>query len=179
VWTFWYLKRDGAMQTLSNYEDSIKKIGDFQSVESFWKIYNHIIRPGDAPFSVDYFCFRDGVRPMWEDSENKNGGKFVLRAPKQRGKAARWWEDVLLAVLGGQFAVPSDEICGVIVSIRPGKEVFSIWTKRAGDEALKKIIYDTLKDIFGLPSHYSIDYRTHAESENQSIKGDEIVEPAT
>ena len=35
-------------------------------VEGFWAIYNHTIRAGDAPFPVDLFCFREGIKPLWE-----------------------------------------------------------------------------------------------------------------
>jgi len=34
--------------------------------EDFWGIYNHIVRPTDAPFPLDYHLFRQNVKPMWE-----------------------------------------------------------------------------------------------------------------
>nr|XP_015196006.1 PREDICTED: eukaryotic translation initiation factor 4E type 2-like [Lepisosteus oculatus] len=52
---------------------------------------------------------------MWEDEANKNGGKWIIRLRK--GLASRFWENIILAMLGEQFMV-GEEICGVVVSIR-------------------------------------------------------------
>ena len=50
---------------------------------------------------------------MWEDEDNKNGGRFMVRAQKQKRVASKWWEDIVLALIGDQFEA-GDEICGVV-----------------------------------------------------------------
>jgi len=50
-----------------------------------------------------------------QDEANKNGGKWIIRLRK--GLASRFWENIILAMLGEQFMV-GEEICGVVVSIR-------------------------------------------------------------
>ena len=67
---------------------------------------------------------------MWEDEENKRGGKWIMRLKK--GIADRYWEDLLLALIGDQFAEAGEEVCGAVVSVRSGEDVFSIWTKNDG-----------------------------------------------
>lgn len=52
---------DGAQ---TEYEKSIKKIGGFTTVEGFWQLYNHLVRPNDVPHTTDYHLFREGKR-LW------------------------------------------------------------------------------------------------------------------
>lgn len=54
----------------------------------------HLRRPSseERPTNCDYHVFREGIRPMWEDSENQAGGKWIVRLKK--GLAARYWEDL-------------------------------------------------------------------------------------
>ena len=97
-----------------------------RQVDDFWQLYVHMRRPqDDRPTVCDYHVFREGIRPMWEDERNINGGKWIVRLKK--GVAQRYWEDILLAVLGGQFRVGSDEICGVVLSVRYNEDLLSIW----------------------------------------------------
>ena len=49
----------------------------------------------------------------------------------RKGVATRYWEDVLLAVIGGQFRVGADEICGAVLSVRYQEDLLSIWNKSA------------------------------------------------
>lgn len=50
-----------------------------------------------------------------QDESNRNGGKWIIRLRK--GLASRFWENIILAMLGEQFMV-GEEICGAVVSIR-------------------------------------------------------------
>ena len=63
-------------------------------VEDFWRLYVHLRRPvDDRPTVCDYHVFREGIKPMWEDETNVNGGKWIVRLKK--GVAARYWEDLV------------------------------------------------------------------------------------
>lgn len=115
-YTFWYSRRTPGRPTSSqSYEQNIKQIGTFASVEQFWKFYSHMVRPGDLTGHSDFHLFKEGIKPMWEDDANKNGGKWIIRLRK--GLASRCWENLILAMLGEQFMV-GEEICGAVVSVR-------------------------------------------------------------
>jgi len=45
--------------------------------------------------------FLEGVKPMWEDENHKEGGGWSLRISK--GFANKVWEDLVLAFIGEQF----------------------------------------------------------------------------
>jgi translation initiation factor 4E len=76
----------------------MKKFASFQTIEHFWRIYNHLIRPNDFKTTTDYHLFKDGIKPTWEDPQNQKGGKWMVRLKK--GLASRYWEDLILAIIG-------------------------------------------------------------------------------
>ena len=72
---------------------------------------------------------------MWEDEENKKGGKWIVRLKK--GVADRYWEDLLLIIVGDQFAEAGEEVCGAVLSVRSGEDVLSVWTRIDGGRNIK------------------------------------------
>jgi hypothetical protein len=105
------------------------------TAQQFWKVYSHLRRPSALPTVSDYHFFRDGIRPVWEDEENRRGGKWIIRL--KRGVSDRYWEDLLMAMIGDQFAEAAEEVCGAVLSVRSGEDVFSIWTKNDGGRNVK------------------------------------------
>jgi len=87
-----YCKEKGS----ENYEESVKKIGTFSTVEDFWFFYSHLIRPHDVIVPTDFHLFIQGIKPTWEDEENLNGGKWMVRCKK--GFSTRLWEDLVTKI---------------------------------------------------------------------------------
>jgi len=57
----------------------------------------------------------------------------------KKGIASRYWEDIILAIIGEQFDVGS-EVCGAVLSVRSNEDIVSIWNKSADNlEAVNKI----------------------------------------
>ncbi|XP_016347593.1 eukaryotic translation initiation factor 4E type 2-like isoform X1 [Sinocyclocheilus anshuiensis] len=161
-YSFWYSRRTpGRPASTQSYEQNIKQIGSFASVEQFWRFYSHMIRPGDLTGHSDFHLFKEGVKPMWEDDANKSGGKWIIRLRK--GLASRCWENLILAMLGEQFMV-GEEICGAVVSVRFQEDIISIWNKTASDQATTARIRDTLRRVLNLPPNTIMEYKTHTDS---------------
>lgn len=152
-----------------NYEKSIKEIGNFKTVEGFWKIYNHLIRPNDLPNTMDYLLFKKGIKPMWEDPANKKGGKWIVRIPK--GTASRYWEDLVLAIIGEQFDV-GNEICGAVISVRFNEDIISLWNRNADNKEACSRIRDSINKVLNLPSFVECGYKSHDSSmhDNSSFR---------
>ena len=119
----------------SDYEKSTIALASFATVEAFWTVYTHLKRPSILPSVSDYHIFKKGIRPVWEDEENKRGGKWIVRLKK--GVADRYWEDLLLAIVGDQFAEAGEEVCGAVLSVRSGEDVLSVWTRIDGGRNIK------------------------------------------
>jgi len=132
TWIVWYRP---PTSKYSDYEKSTIPLVHFSTVESFWTVYTHLKRPSTLPSVSDYHIFKKGIRPVWEDEENKRGGKWIIRLKK--GVADRYWEDLLLAMVGDQFAEAGEEVCGAVLSVRSGEDVLSIWTRIDGGRNIK------------------------------------------
>eukprot|EP00590_Aulacoseira_subarctica_P003664 CAMPEP_0172414402 /NCGR_PEP_ID=MMETSP1064-20121228/1064_1 /TAXON_ID=202472 /ORGANISM="Aulacoseira subarctica , Strain CCAP 1002/5" /LENGTH=266 /DNA_ID=CAMNT_0013151055 /DNA_START=49 /DNA_END=847 /DNA_ORIENTATION=- len=145
------------------YESSIKEIATVSTVEEFWTVYDWLNRPNDLPNTTDFHFFRKGIKPTWEDPENVKGGKWLIRLKK--GLASRYWEEILLAMVGQQFhGVPAEEINGAVVSIRYAEDIISIWNRTAFDREITEKIRDGIKKILRLPGHVHMEYKPHQAS---------------
>ncbi|XP_049850492.1 eukaryotic translation initiation factor 4E type 2-like [Schistocerca gregaria] len=163
-WTFFFVKRQPAINLADTYEKNIKKIGGFGTVEEFWAFYNHLVRPNDQLIACDYHLFKTGIKPMWEDETNRKGGKFAFRVSKKRRLSSKYWEDLLLALVGDQFGEDGQDICGIVVSIRNTDDVFSVWTKNAANIEQRGRLAERIKQLLGLPPNLSLDYKSHDQS---------------
>lgn len=162
AYSLWYSKRtSGKLANPQAYDQNLKLIGSFHTVESFWSLYSHISRPCDLGSYSDFHLFKDGIKPMWEDDANKEGGKWIVRLRK--GLAARCWENLILAILGEQFMV-GEEICGAVISIRLHEDIISVWNRTANDQATTVRIRDTLRRVLNLPLNTIMEYKAHSES---------------
>lgn len=134
-WVFWYRPPVSKSNGFVEYEKTLHAMAGFETVEDFFTVYSHLKRPSSLPLVSDYHIFKKGIRPVWEDEENKKGGKWIVRLRK--GVADRYWEDLVLAIIGDQFAEASEEVCGAVLSVRNGEDILSIWTRNDGGRVLK------------------------------------------
>ncbi|CAO3592181.1 unnamed protein product [Absidia cylindrospora] len=171
-WVFWFMHCSPGSK-ITNYEDQMKPIATFSSIEEFWAVYSHINRPHDLPTISDYHLFKHGVRPMWEDAANIQGGKWIVRVKK--GLASRYWENLVLAIIGDQFDV-QDEICGAVLSIRNSEDIISIWNKTSSNGRINLKIRDTVKKVLNLPQDTTMEYKSHnvALRDNSSFRNTDV-----
>lgn len=66
--------------------DDMRRVITFDSVEEFWGLYNNIVPPSQLPGKANYYLFKDGIIPAWEDAQNKNGGKWAIQVPRDKTK---------------------------------------------------------------------------------------------
>jgi translation initiation factor 4E len=124
--------------------EDIRRVINFDSVEEFWGLYNNIVPPSALPQKANYYLFKDGIIPAWEDEANKNGGKWSIQLPKDKNRANvdKMWLYTMLAAIGETFDphltdpeysehLTDSLVTGVIVSTRPQFYRLSIWTRLA------------------------------------------------
>ncbi|KAI1497583.1 translation initiation factor eIF 4e-like domain-containing protein [Biscogniauxia marginata] len=165
TWVFWYRPPITKANGYIEYDKTLHAMMSIKTVEDFWLAYSHLKRPSSLPTVSDYHLFKKGVRPIWEDDENKNGGKWILRLKK--GVADRYYEDLLMACVGDQFGDEADEVCGVVLSMRNGEDVLSIWTRSTGQKVLK--IRETMRRVLNCPPETRIEFKSHDVSMQQRV----------
>ncbi|ESK97783.1 eukaryotic translation initiation factor 4e member 2 [Moniliophthora roreri MCA 2997] len=188
TWIFWFRQHRAPGNKIINYEEGIKKISAFSSVESFWSLWTHLTPPSALQPTTDYLLFHSGIRrPVWEDPLNITGGKWIIRLKK--GVADRIWEDLVLAILGDQFdecrqasdgggevasswedSSDSDtewpEICGCTISVRQSEDIVSLWNRVEVDIKVRERIRDTMRKVLHLPPSTIMEYKTNNDSMN-------------
>lgn len=159
VWTLWYLEKDRTKA----WEDMQNEIMSFDTVEDFWSLYNHIKPPSEIKVGSDYSMFKKGIRPMWEDAANRQGGRWVITLNKNaKSDLDTLWLDVLLCLIGEAFQ-HSQEICGAVVNIRAKTNKISVWTAN-GDHAEAALeIGQKLRECLRL-GKYVLQYELHRDT---------------
>ena len=172
-YTFWYHRRRGDKKNV-DYNESTKQVETFGTVEQFWAVYDHIVRPNDFKVTTDYHLFKKGIKPTWEDPANNSGGKWMVRLKK--GLASRYWEELVLAIIGEQFDV-GQEICGAVVSVRNSEDIISVWNKNSDNKEATNKIRDQMRRILKLPSFISVEYKKHvdAKADGSSFRNPSMV----
>lgn len=195
-WTLWFdsaSKQDKA----KSWDEALVKVISFSSVEEFWSLYNNIVPPSLIHPNSNYYLFKEGVKPAWEDPANSKGGKWSVQLP--RGKYSdqidNFWLYTMLAAIGETLETPyvapsstsappseatnqsspqsfSNEITGVIVSSRKAFYRINIWTRSSSQQDKSKIenIGKHFKyGVLGLESNFKISERDKVSSDCEFV----------
>lgn len=131
-WTLWFTKPPSGKG--DNWNDLLKEVVTFTSVEEFWGIYNNITPVSELGLKADYHLFKKGVRPEWEDLQNKHGGKWSFSFREKRlTPIDELWLHAQLAAIGETLEDDGDnEVMGVVVNVRKGFYRVGLWTRTVG-----------------------------------------------
>jgi len=172
-WSVWYDKKQSndSKQQKNNKEawkQNLHKVGDFNTVLSFWRYYAWTKKPSDLEKGTSLYVFRGDVEPMWESFPN--GGCWFIRFDRNHvasGVIDRVWEELLLAVVGEQFRTP--ELAGVSLAARQNQNrvshIISIWNKDSRiKQAAKFRIGERLKVLLHLAADSTIEYKMFSKA---------------
>jgi translation initiation factor 4E len=135
-WVLWYDNPRLAPEG-TDWKDNLKNCGSFSTIQEFWTLFNHVKPASHLSVNSNYHLFKEGVIPMWEDPENKHGGKFVLTIPKKDSKEGRcdeWWLYTVLAIVGETIDLNGNQVCGAVVSIRKSQDRIALWLRTSDKE---------------------------------------------
>jgi len=130
-WTLWYFKNDRS----KNWEDNLKRVITFSTVEDFWALYNHIEVVSQLGNGCDYSLFKQGIEPAWEDKANEKGGRWIFVLDKRTSKQCldKYWLEVLMCLVGEAFGENGPIVNGAVVNIRPKADKVSVWLSDSCD----------------------------------------------
>jgi len=184
-WTLWFTKPSSGR--VDNWNDLLKEVITFDSVEEFWGVHNNVAPVSELALKSDYHLFKAGVRPEWEDPQNKYGGKWSYQYKDKRNvDVDRLWLQVMMGAIGETLEEEDDgEVMGVVVNVRKGFYRIGVWTRTIGksvsgrgegdvtggkgrsNEKSKDIIMtigQRFKEILELPSNEQVEFSGHTES---------------
>ena len=102
------------------------------------------------------YIFKKGIKPMWSDESNKEGGKFNFSIKRYTDIK---WESLLIMILGRQIGEEDSDICGLTLSIRSQEDFISVWTKNSENSTSKSKIKSMLLYLLNETPNYNTEIR--------------------
>ncbi|RMZ80611.1 hypothetical protein DV738_g2546, partial [Chaetothyriales sp. CBS 135597] len=161
TWSLWFTKPPSSKG--DNWNDLLKEVVTFDTVEEFWGVYVNLA------VKSDYHLFKKGVKPEWEDPQNKHGGKWSYSyKDKKLINIDELWLHAQLAAIGETLEDEGDnEVMGVVVNVRKGFYRIGLWTrttgKAGGKDALMKI-GARFKEVLQVGNNDVIEFSGHTDA---------------
>jgi len=175
--SFWYRISDDIVQYQAPkqaldkkiYETQVKKIHEFDTVEEFWGIFQHLRKPDSCKPGIEFMMFKEPIKPMWEDEYNKNGGKISIKLRKEYTTII--WEEMIFALIGGILPKEmKEEINGIVVTSRKEFNTLQIWFKTF-DENINKDLVQCIKDLLVIPDEVNLEIKQFNKNKSEKKTG--------
>ena len=90
---------------------------------------NHIELCSKLHTGCDYSLFKAGIKPMWEDTRNCQGGRWLINLDKKQRtlNLDNFWLEVMLCLIGEAFGDHGRLVNGAVVSVRNKGDKIGIW----------------------------------------------------
>ena len=145
------------------YESQVKKIAEFDTIDEFWAIFQHLRKPDSCRPGIEYFMFKEPIKPMWEDENNKNGGRFSIKL--KHGYSTIIWEEMIFALIGNIFPKEiRDEINGIVITSKKEFNTLQIWFKTFEEKNVKDL-EQAIRDLLVIPNEVSLDTKQFSKVE--------------
>ena len=109
--------------------------------------------------------FKEPIKPMWEDENNKNGGKISIKLRK--GFTTIIWEEMIFALIGGIFPKEMKEaINGIVVTSRKEYNTLQVWFKNYEDDLINDL-EQCIRDLLVIPSEVNLEIKQFYKNSNK------------
>ena len=157
---FWYHINE--ISSDQEYESQIKKLAEFDTLDDFWAIFQYLKKPDDCKQAIEFQLFKHPIKPMWEDENNKDGGRIALKLRKEFSNLV--WEELVFAFIGGYFAKEiKDEINGLVINCKKDFNTLQIWIKSFTNE-VTSAIDKNIREILNIPNEVALDIKPFISS---------------
>lgn len=190
-WVLWFRPPTGhgnQAPQAKTWENSQRKSFTANTVEEFWRGFHKLPRITPVhTLNCDYSLFKEGIKPMWEDEFNANGGRWTYNVERRNSSPPnapmpniieQVWLDVMLCLIGEGFHPHGDKIAGGVCGIRQAPRGKSgetmgakihIWTRDANDVEANMAIGKTLKEVLHA-SDGQLVYSPHESGKGRNYK---------
>ena len=152
---FWYHINE--ISADQEYESQIKKLAEFETLEDFWAIFQYLKKPDDCKQAIEFQLFKNPIKPMWEDENNKDGGRIALKLRKEYSNLV--WEELVFAFIGDYFAKEiKDEINGLVINCKKDFNTLQIWIKSFNNE-VTSALERNIREILNITSEVALDIK--------------------
>ena len=138
-WVVWYHNPSDKSWTIDSYKDilEISSIEDFLVLQNSWDKCLPLVSEGMF-FVMRKLKSGKAIYPQWEDDNNKNGGYWSFKIPKE--KAQEVWFKLCRYTLGECIcysALESLQVNGISISPKKNFCIIKIWNNNSSKEDIK------------------------------------------
>ena len=108
--------------------ESYIEIGEIKSIEDFWELVSYLNH--NHVNNSMLFLMRKGIKPIWEDDNNKDGGCWSFKISKKDIYKA--WCELCISILGETLTINSkdnSDITGISISPKKAFSILKIWNR--------------------------------------------------
>ena len=143
-WVLYYHLPSDKSWTLSSYVVIDKNIDSAEKVVAM-----NTMVPDHVLYGCMFFCMKEGITPMWEDPQNKNGGCFSYRILNKTVPAV--WRKLFSLLCGNSLCSNKKHepfINGITVSPKKNFCIVKIWlnTCKFQDPTIIRDVIDLPRD---------------------------------
>lgn len=169
-WTLWIDYPGTKRSSGKGWDSNLRKVGTVSTLEEFWGVLNAVAPPSKLPSDCNYYLFREGIEPTWEDKHNEAGGKWVAQHSKQRrDRLDRAWLSSCVAAVSEQLESDQypNQVCGLVASLRKNQDRVSLWLNAAANESAVMAVGARWKAAMGLRGQTKIGFHPHSDALRQ------------
>jgi len=191
TWTLWFFKNDKRF----DWETNQREVIHFDTVEDFWALHNHIEPASRLQIGCDYSLFKKGIKPMWEDPMNKEGGRWLVNLVKPNlprnvpqnpagtennhsKQLDDFWTELLLLLIGEAFdqSGAGDLVNGAVVNIRGKGDKVSVWMSTSSHKEAILDVGRKIRNCRALPDNVpearfkkvDVVFENHQDTQNKN-----------
>lgn len=146
-WLFWLESTNPpplpAEPTREDYLNTLKLSRVYQNLLA---IRDFAFQACENPSNAKICLFKQGLKPVWEDRGNYNGGRFFIACSTKRA-AINTFLMLILKQLTGQLLVAT-EFNGLVLRIQPGRYSVELWNRNASEKDAVKMARKAMKKLF-------------------------------
>lgn len=171
-WSLWFYKND----QLRSWEENLMEVTSFQTLEDFSALYGYIEVASNLEHGCDYCLFKYGIKPMWEDARNRQGGRWLFNMGRSRRDLDSCWLAILLCLITEEeeFGEFSEDVCGAVVKVRAKADKIAVWTADVRRAEANVAIGRALKERLKMNPSDKVSYHSHADIRAKRSSGPKV-----
>lgn len=168
-WSLWFYKNAPER----SWEENLMEVTSFKTLEDFSALYGYIEVASNLEPGCDYYLFKYGNKPMWEDARNRQGGRWLFSMARSRrtSELDSCWFSVMLCLITEEeeFGEFSEDLCGAAVHLRVKADKITVWTADVLRAEANLAIGRTLKERLRMNPAEKVSYHAHSDIQNKKI----------
>jgi hypothetical protein len=132
--------------------NSYKEICKVPNATTFWKLFNNFDKIWGHNMYAHYFFMREGIKPIWEDENNRSGGMCSFKL--EIADSLNVWTDLATRLVCDLMTKDSGDITGISISPKNNWAIIKVWNRDNKNDLSKTLDQDILKKYAGLSIKY-------------------------